>query len=108
MRLALLLLGACACTALVEPDRSRLNLAPRCDDDDECDNGVFCDGAEECIGRICVNGVEPCDDDVQCTVDRCEEGTHACVPEPNDARCPQDPVRQRCDQDAGGCVPIPE
>jgi hypothetical protein len=40
----------------------------------ECDDGVFCNGAERCVAGQCAAGsVPPVDDGVACTKDRCEE-----------------------------------
>jgi len=93
------------CTALVDPDRSRLDTKPRCETADDCDDGLYCNGAEECIARVCVTGDEPCADTIPCTVDLCDEDTHECEFDPRDERCAQDPVPQRCDAE-DGCVPL--
>lgn len=54
-----------------------------CRDDDDCDNGVFCDGQERCEYGSCVPGppvecgpVDGCDDVL------CDEEAGACVPGP--------------------------
>jgi streptogramin lyase len=54
-----------------------------------CDNGLFCDGAEICVG---INGCQPdiapsTDDGVSCTDDSCDEATDSIVNAPNDAHC---------------------
>jgi hypothetical protein len=98
---------AAGCTALVNPDRSRLDQDPPCRSDEECDDGDFCNGAEICVASKCVEeGNEPCDDGVPCTLDFCDSETHDCSNETRDERCSQDPVVQRCDA-IDGCVPIP-
>jgi hypothetical protein len=59
-----------------------------CRSDAECDDGVFCNGAETCHGGSCVSGPPPaCADVVDCTVDRCDEAARACVRTPDDAAC---------------------
>ncbi|MBI2552029.1 peptidoglycan DD-metalloendopeptidase family protein [Candidatus Uhrbacteria bacterium] len=44
-----------------------------------CDNGIFCDGQEQCVGGVCALG-EPviCNDGVACTIDLCFEAARAC------------------------------
>ncbi|MEE8523859.1 MAG: M36 family metallopeptidase [Thermoanaerobaculia bacterium] len=57
--------------------------------DANCDNGLFCDGAETCDPVLdCQTGTAPdCDDGVACTVDSCDEGAGACDNAPNDPLC---------------------
>jgi streptogramin lyase len=46
-----------------------------------CDDGVFCNGEEECDPRTasCLPGDPPdCDDGEECTVDRCDPGADEC------------------------------
>lgn len=105
MKIAALVTLFAGCTALVEPDRSRLDTAPRCETDDECDDGLYCNGAEVCIARTCVSGDDPCGDAIPCTVDFCEESSHECNNETRDERCSQDPIEQLCDA-IEGCVPL--
>jgi alpha-tubulin suppressor-like RCC1 family protein len=51
-----------------------------CSRDEDCDDGVYCNGVEACTGRVCRAGTAPsCDDGVACTVDRCDETRQACV-----------------------------
>ena len=47
----------------------------------ECNNGMFCDGAESCDTAIgCVDGTPPdCDDGNECTLDACDTGADECV-----------------------------
>jgi hypothetical protein len=61
---------------------------PPCSSDADCDDGVFCDGAETCRGSLCMPGSPiVCNDGVACTDDRCDEGTRSCRSAPVDARC---------------------
>lgn len=57
-----------------------------------CDDGVFCNGAETCSegpeGHICDPGTSPsCDDGVSCTIDSCDSESDACANQANDAVC---------------------
>lgn len=89
----------------------------RCTRDAECDDGLYCNGAETCDPEAgdgetgCVAG-EPvdCDDGAACTADRCDEELDRCVSEPDDAVCDDgvDCTVDRCDPageaDERGCV----
>ncbi len=59
-----------------------------CENDSECDDGDFCNGAEVCNAGSCEAGTPPnCDDGVSCTVDSCNETTDSCDNTPNDGLC---------------------
>lgn len=49
-----------------------------CLENSTCDNGVFCDGLEECVQGQCQPGANPCDDEILCTNDVCTEATQTC------------------------------
>jgi hypothetical protein len=50
-----------------------------CDTDPDCDNGVFCDGAERCLAGDCYDGTAPdCADGNACTTDVCDPGIDGC------------------------------
>jgi len=57
--------------------------------DANCDNGLFCDGAETCSATLdCQTGTAPnCNDGIGCTTDSCNEGTDSCDNVTNDAAC---------------------
>jgi hypothetical protein len=57
--------------------------------DSVCDDGVFCNGAEQCDALDgCVAGSAPdCDDGVACTGDACNEGQDSCDHITNDLVC---------------------
>ncbi|MCA9576018.1 MAG: hypothetical protein KC668_11310 [Myxococcales bacterium] len=60
--------------ANVAPD-----MATACTQSSECDDGLFCNGAETCVDQQCVAGTPvACDDGIACTVDRCSEDARAC------------------------------
>jgi len=51
-----------------------------CESDAECDDGLFCNGAETCADAVCQAGAPPaCDDGIACTVDACSESAGACT-----------------------------
>jgi hypothetical protein len=60
--------------------------------DANCDDGLFCNGAETCDATLdCQPGTPPdVDDGVGCTVDSCDEVNDVVVNEPNDGLCPDD------------------
>ncbi len=65
-------------------------IGEQCTSDIECDNGIFCDGAETCDTgtNLCQPGTPiDCDDGVGCTDDSCNEDTDSCDNVPNDANC---------------------
>ncbi len=79
-----------------------------CATDADCDDRIFCNGDEVCDPTVgCIPGVAPdCEDGVDCTVDRCDVDTDACVYEPDDAACDDRVVcngDEVCDLTAG-CV----
>ena len=87
------------------PDVGPFDAGPGCLVDDDCSNGVFCDGVERCRGAICFPSTAPvtCDDGIGCTNDRCSEAARSCESIPDNARCPEG----LCDVAAGGCVTRP-
>ncbi len=64
----------------------------RCAEDRDCDDGLYCNGAERCDasapGSGCVAGAAvTCDDGATCSDDYCDEDTDACGATLVDARC---------------------
>jgi len=55
-------------------DDVMVTATPGCLSDPECDNGLFCDGAEQCMGSVCVAGGDPCAFGLRCveSSDTCE------------------------------------
>ncbi len=78
-------------------------------DDEACSNGIFCDGVEICDPILgCLSGPEvDCADEVNCTVDFCDEATETCKNLPDDDYC-ADPFYcngvETCDV-VEGCLP---
>ncbi|MFX0199236.1 MAG: hypothetical protein ACFFCW_24195 [Candidatus Hodarchaeota archaeon] len=59
-----------------------------CETNEDCDDALFCNGAEICIDGSCQAGTPPdCDDGVSCTDDSCNEGNDSCDHTPNDSLC---------------------
>jgi len=59
-----------------------------CTGDGDCDDGLYCNGAETCNAGTCIAGTAPnCDDGVGCTDDACNEATDSCDNVANDANC---------------------
>jgi len=64
-------------------DTSVDTLPPECESPADCDDGIFCNGAEACLFGECVPSMGVlCDDDDACTVDSCDERLRACFYEP--------------------------
>ena len=61
--------------------------APECSVNADCDNGLYCDGAETCNAGSCVAGSAPCADGVDCTVDSCDEATDSCSNTADNSLC---------------------
>ena len=77
--------------------------------DARCDDGVFCNGAEICIqGHGCMVGPIPdCDDQVDCTTDRCSETLKKCTHTRHDSLCSDGLFcdgKETCDA-TRGCLP---
>jgi hypothetical protein len=63
---------------------------PGCDDETECDDSFFCNGLERCDleSETCAPGAVPdLDDELDCTIDRCNETLVMVVHTPVSARC---------------------
>jgi len=59
-----------------------------CDANEECNDGLFCNGTETCFGGSCLPGVPVvCSDSVSCTQDSCDESTDQCVFTPQNSAC---------------------
>ncbi|MGV8141081.1 MAG: DUF2341 domain-containing protein, partial [Candidatus Woesearchaeota archaeon] len=54
-----------------------------CENNNDCDDGIFCNGAEQCIANSCEAGTVPViDDGLFCTVDSCDEDDNSIVNSP--------------------------
>jgi hypothetical protein len=76
-----------------------------CRNHSECNDGTWCNGTERCgVENRCVAGTPPCDDNIDCTDNICDETRNECTYQPNDARCSdQEPCNgnEICDPQAG-------
>jgi hypothetical protein len=60
--------------------------------DGNCDDGIFCNGAETCdpVNDCQLGTPVDCNDGVGCTDDSCDEANDTCANNPNDVNCPDD------------------
>jgi hypothetical protein len=67
-----------------DPGRHQCHFSPN---HPVCDDGAFCNGVEQCVpGLGCRPGdAVACSDGTACTIDSCDEATHACNHTPRDA-----------------------
>lgn len=75
-----------------------------CSSDAECDDGVFCNGAETCVNEACIEGtpVTCADDGIFCNgVEVCNEATQSCGSQGDP--CAYNEV---CNEDQGQCVSL--
>lgn len=81
--------------------------ANTCQNDAQCDDGLFCNGDETCVSQVCQTGTPIlCDDGVSCTVDACDEVTRVCAAPPNDGLCNDSSVCNGAETcGAAGCQP---
>ncbi len=61
---------------------------------DRCSDGQYCNGAERCApddsnadAAGCIGGSDPCDDEIPCTTDNCNETDDQCSHQPDHAFC---------------------
>ncbi len=59
-----------------------------CTTNGQCDDGLFCNGAETCVSGSCQAGTAPnCNDSIACTTDACNESTDSCTNTANNSAC---------------------
>lgn len=76
------------------------NSGGACASDPDCDDGMFCNGAERCVDNTCEPGDSPCT-----LIQNCVEQTQVCL----DIVCTTDddcPSGQVCDELTGKCLDI--
>ena len=64
------------CAPALECDEEK-DVCIECREDADCDNGLFCDGAERCVEGACVPGTNPCT-----PPEECDEEEDICKPPP--------------------------
>ena len=84
---------------------------PACSGDEECDDGVFCNGVETCHPETgCQEAETPsCDDEISCTIDLCDLTADECLHAPIDEECDDgvDCTVDTCDLAIEGCLNSP-
>ena len=81
-----------------------------CATDEECQNGLYCDGEEQCPYGFCTTGPLPdCSDGVNCTLDTCIEETDSCDHVTDDAACDDSNpcTTDSCDVSTDSCINAP-
>jgi hypothetical protein len=62
-------------------------LAERCLSDNECDDGLYCNGRERCASGVCALGTPPCEDSASCTMNGCDEENDRCTTVADHSMC---------------------
>ena len=79
-----------------------------CTGNQDCDDGLFCNGTETCVDGSCVAGIDPCPDDgLWCNGDAgCDEVSDLCIP--GEPRCQDDGLfcngDESCDENNDQCL----
>ncbi|MBW2976522.1 tandem-95 repeat protein [Candidatus Woesearchaeota archaeon] len=61
-------------TDVSDTQRTLANPPQECTADNDCDDGLYCNGQEKCVGNVCQAGTAPATDDgISCTTDICDE-----------------------------------
>jgi minor extracellular protease Epr len=82
---------------------------PTCSSDTQCDDGLYCNGVEKCVGGVCQAGtaVDCSSSSNQCNNGVCDEATESCIaqPKPDGTSCSNGfycTVGENCQ--SGACV----
>ncbi len=76
-------LGACALDASTDTSPTDGRSCKACASNDQCQDGKFCDGVEECTEGCCAPALDtPCDSHDPCVLDTCNEATMTCTHTP--------------------------
>lgn len=93
------------------PSTVLVTLAKPCDKDENCDDGVFCNGAETCRNRSCLKPAEPCGIGAfACVSAACVESMGMCTVEVDHSKCapivrPDGSMTPTYCDPATGCAP---
>ncbi len=49
-----------------------------CNANPDCEDALYCTGPEKCENHLCIRGLSPCDDNLFCTIDICDEQLQIC------------------------------
>jgi hypothetical protein len=66
--------GPCSQDEVCDEQKNTCAPPPECYDDQDCDDGLFCNGEESCLDGSCVSGEETCD-----AQQACREDTDKCL-----------------------------
>ncbi len=95
----------------LEGKESDVPVGQPCVENSDCNDGLFCNGIELCgDDNRCIVGDSPCDDDIACTDDSCDEANNQCERIANHQRCDdRDPCNgpEYCDQVLGCQAGVP-
>jgi len=71
----------CSTNADCSPDEVCIEefCEPACTVNADCDDGLFCNGAETCNAGTCQAGSDPCFDGDECSIDSCDEVGDVCL-----------------------------
>ena len=69
-----------------------------CTGNGDCDDGLYCNGAETCAGDACQDGTPPCDS----ATEACDETRNTCMPCNNDGTCDAGEDCNSCPNDCIG------
>jgi hypothetical protein len=93
----------CSATQTGDEENDSCTATPDCTTDANCDDGLFCNGAETCIDGFCQPGAAPC-----AAGQSCDEATDSCTTDScnSEADCDDDDVctDDICDMVSGECV----
>ena len=97
-----LVLGACGLVLDTSPPDVPQDggVVATCSATEDCDDGLFCNGFEDCVRGTCqVLGRPDCDDDIACTVETCDEAMDTCGHTPTNTLCTN--ANEVCDPNSG-------
>jgi len=78
------------------------------------DDKIFCNGIESCSSGVCVSSGDPCNDNIKCTQDSCNEGKASCDNVADNSVCIKDypdctesicSLTSGCNYLPSGCIP---
>ena len=68
--------------------RGVISEEPECQTAGDCDDGLYCNGVEQCAGGQCMPGIPPtCGDGLDCTTDWCSDVSRGCQHDVKSGHC---------------------